>query len=77
MALPQSNIQEMIIFVGSPASGKSIFWRNYFSMHSNYKRIDDKTTTYEKVEVDENDKNIPFLERCSIADDKKEADKEQ
>ena len=27
----QSNKQEIIVFVGSPGSGKSTFWKNYLS----------------------------------------------
>ena len=41
--IAQSEVQELLIFVGGQGSGKSTFWRNYFSMHPNYKRINNDT----------------------------------
>ena len=40
--LANTNTQEMIIFVGSPGSGKSTFYRDHLSHH--YQRVNNDTT---------------------------------
>ena len=43
--LSQSKTQEIVIFVGGQGSGKSTFWRNYFS---DYKRINNDSLNAKK-----------------------------
>ena len=37
--IPQTKVQELIVFVGPIGAGKSTFYRNYFAKYPNYKRI--------------------------------------
>lgn len=68
-SLSQSKVQEVVIFVGGQGSGKSTFWRNYFS---DYKRINNDSLNAKKgqkrlKEILESTIHSVVIDNCSTS----------